>query len=344
MEENEEPSTTRDRLLTRRLVSGFALALAIAFSAYLLFNFTKAGGPWFGSLWFLGLLPALLCALICYLGDPDRTRPKAFYWRVPLVLVAIVDVGSALILREGIICLVMLSPIWLLSGWAGAFLLRAQRKRRAGGTTLRSSFLIVPILAAFIEAHLPFPDDHVLLTRSILVHASPSEIWPYTVANRSIGAREGRWTISHNLIGLPRPRGVAIEGSGVGAVRTAYWGDHIDFEERITQWSPGRTLGWNFHFANDTLQNYTDKHISPDGQFLKIDSGDYTFQRISPGVTRLVLNTRYIAKTHVNIYARMWGELLLGDAEANILTIVKDRAESAHALASASAQDKIEDD
>jgi len=58
--------------LTKRVLWGFALALAVALSAYLLFSFSKAGSMWFASLWFLALLPALLCALICYIGDPDQ--------------------------------------------------------------------------------------------------------------------------------------------------------------------------------------------------------------------------------------------------------------------------------
>jgi hypothetical protein len=169
------------------------------------------------------------------------------------------------------------------------------------------------------------------LTRSILVRATPADIWPYAVSNRLIGPREGRWTITHDIIGLPRPRGTVMNGAGVGAVRTAHWGDHIQFEERITAWAPGRTLGWAFAFTDSSMRDYTDKHISPDGQFLKIDTGDYTIRQISPGLTRLTLNTRYIAMTHVNAYARLWGEFLMGDTEDNILTIIRDRAELAHA-------------
>jgi hypothetical protein len=312
-------------------MSGFALALSIAFSAYLLFNFTKAGSAWFASLWFLALLPALLCALICYIGDPDHTRSPRFYGMVPLVLVGIVDAGSVVVLHEGVICLIMLSPIWVASGWAGAFLYRAQRNCALGRNTLQSSFLIIPLVAGMVEGRIPIPHEQVLLTRSILVHATPSEIWPYAVSNRLIGPREGRWTITHNIIGLPRPRATVMKGAGVGAVREAYWGDHINFEENITQWAPGQKLGWRFGFSNSSLQDYTDKHISPDGQFLKIDSGDYTLRQISPGTTQLTLNTRYIAMTHVNPYARLWGEFLLGDTEDNILTIIKARSEAAHA-------------
>jgi hypothetical protein len=328
----EKKLTLVDRLLrrpVRSVLSGFALALVIALSAYLLFSFSRVGSAWFASLWFLALLPAVLCALICYIGDPDRTRSSGFYWWVPPILCALVCVASVVVLREGIICLVMLSPIWMASGWVGAFAMRSQRNR--SGRSVQSSFLIVPLLAGLLEAQTPFPQETVVLSRSVLVQATPEEIWPYAVSSRGIGADEGRWTITHNIIGMARPRETTVDRAGVGAVRTAYWGDHINFEERVTEWAPGRKLGWRFNFANSTVQDYTDKHISPDGEFLKVDSGDYSLRRVTATTTELTLTTRYIAKTHVNPYAKLWGELMLGDVQDNVLTIIKNRAERSHA-------------
>jgi hypothetical protein len=312
----------------RRLLSGFAAALAIALSSYLVVRLF--GGGWFGSVWFLGLLPGTLCALICYIGDPDQNRSGGFYFLVPVALVATVIASLALIVREGVICLAMMSPIWLVTGWAGAFLLRNQRRRARSARTLQSSFLIVPMMAAMVEAQIPVPHEQVLLSRSVLVLATPAEIWPNAVASRSIGPHEGRWNITQNIIGVARPRGIELQGKGVGAVRTAYWGDHIHFEERITAWAPCQKLAWAFNFANSSLAQYTDEHISPDGQFLKIDTGDYTITPIALNLTKLTLNTRYIAKTHVNPYAKWWGELLLGDVQNNVLAIIKDRSEAAH--------------
>jgi hypothetical protein len=223
------PSRTPARRTRVRLLSGFGIALTLALSAYLLLNASRAGGVGVASLWFLALLPALLCALICYIGDPDQTRSAAFYWYVPVLLVAFVDGGSALFLHEGAICLIMLSPIWIGAGWAGAFLLRSQRRRTVGRNTLQSSFLIIPLIAGLVEAQIPYPHEQVLLTRRIVVHATPREIWPFAVSNPSISPREGRWTVTHDIIGLPRPRATLMKGLGVGAVRTAYWGDHINF-------------------------------------------------------------------------------------------------------------------
>src|ERR1700760_3272782 len=122
MHDDVTPIGTSRGRLAKRLASGFALALTIALSAYLMLNLTRAGAG-FGSLWFLALLPATLCALICYIADPDQTRSARLYVLVPLALMAIVDFGSIVLFREGAICIFMLSPIWAARGWAGAFLM-----------------------------------------------------------------------------------------------------------------------------------------------------------------------------------------------------------------------------
>jgi len=323
-------SVNEPKRLKARIFAAFALALALAVSAYLMINASKANNIAFGSFWFLAVLPAYLCALICYVGDPERDRPIAFYWLVPPALCGIVVLGSIVVLREGVICLIMLSPIWLVSGWAGAFLLRWRRKRPVDPGVFHSSLLLFPLMMGGVEAQMPMPHDGVTVTRQTVVDATPAEIWPYAVANAHIDEREGRWTFSQNIIGVPRPRATVMHGQGEGAVRTALWGDHVNFDEHITRWQPGHILGWTFAFTNTSLLDYTDKHISPDGQFLKVDAGDYTIQRLSTKQTLLILHTHYVAMTHVNLYAEIWGQLFLGDVENNILAIIKHRAEAAH--------------
>lgn len=320
---------------SNRVLAAFALALALALSAYVLIDATRAHRIAFASVWFLAVLPAFLSALICYVGDPAGARSKGFYWSVPPALVAIVVVGSILFLHEGVICLIMLSPTWLVSGWIGAFVLRGQRRRSGNGTVLRCSLLFLPLLSGAVESQVPYPYERVTLVRRIVIHATPDEIWPFTLSNAHIADTEGRWTFAQNIVGLPRPRATRLVGAGPGAVRTAYWGNNIDFDEIITDWEPGRRLAWRFSFTNSSLQNYTDQHLSPDGQFLKIDSGDYTLSPLGPDTTMLTLRTSYIAKTHANPYAKLWGEILLGDVQNNILAILQQRAEGTHRSAAA---------
>jgi hypothetical protein len=318
----------------RRIVAGFLTALTIAFSAYYLMNFSSSlqtGGSAFGFVWFLGVLPAFLSALICYVGDPRRTQGDGFYATVPVVLIGLVCLGSIFILREGVVCLVMLAPVWLVFGLIGAFTMQKLRKRAIDPGVFRASLLLLPLLAGMIEARIPVPVETFTVSRSIVIHAVPDAVWPSAVSNENIAPDEGRWTFSQNVLGLPRPRAATIDRAGVGAIRTAYWGKHIRFDEIVTGWQPGKRLAWNFRFTDRSLQTYTDRHISPDGPMLKIASGEYVLEPLPAGTTRLTLRTRYIARTHVNLYAALWGELFLGDVQNNVLRVVKDRAEKRRA-------------
>jgi hypothetical protein len=98
----------------------------------------------------------------------------------------------------------MLSPIWLICGLIGAFAVRRMR-RRNDAARFHASLLFLPLFAGSIESQIPVPHETVTLTRSVIVHASPSEIWPYAVSNAHIGNGEGRWTFSQSVLGLPVP-------------------------------------------------------------------------------------------------------------------------------------------
>ncbi len=339
MIETNSQGRHRVKHLWRRLLAGFGVALGLAVSAYMLIDSSSAANG-FGGLWFLAILPTYLCALICYIGDPYRDRPRSFYIMVPGALVAIVVVGSVAFLKEGVICLLMLSPLWLLFGWLGAYLVRRARKQSVDPNIFRSSMLVLPLLFGGIEGQIPVEHDRVTLTREIVINATPAEIWPYTVANPHISEDEGDWTFTHNVVGLARPRATTVDGTGIGAVRTAYWGDKINFEEIISEWQPGHSLRWTFAFKNSSLQDYTDKHIAPDGPLLKLASGGYTLTPLANGTTMLTLDTHYIAKTRVNLYAEMWGQLFLGDVQSNVLTIIKRRVEKRYGRDSSSTLQK----
>jgi hypothetical protein len=327
---DQPASAKRPKRLRQRVLWGFTFALTIALSTYLVIDAGKTTHAAFVSLWFLAVLPAYLCALICYVGDPDHNRSSAFYALLSPIFVGIVVLGSAFFLHEGVICLIMLAPIWVCFGWLGTFLVRGLRKRPNNPGVFHSSLLLLPLISGGMESQIPIPYETVTVRREIVIHATPDEIWPYAVSNNSISEDEGRWTFTHNLVGIPRPHKTVLKGEGVGSLRTAFWGDEINFDEKITQWEPGRVLGWSFYFNNNSLQEYTDKHISPDGDFLKIDNGNYTMIPLGADTTLVTLRTNYIAKTHVNIYAKLWGEIFLGDIQNNVLEIIKHRAEAKH--------------
>lgn len=312
-----------------RIAAAIAVALAFTLGVYLLL---EAARPETGLIGFsfLLILPAAVSAFVCYIADPWKERSRRFYLMMPLWLLGVVVVASLFILREGVICVVLLSPLWLLSGIAGAALAYSLRRRTAPdpADTFRSvAWLAMPLVAMQVEPYIPLPADTASVSRSIVVNAEPDRIWPLLEGIPDVRPGEGAWNITQDVIGVPRPLGARLVGRGIGADRLASWGDRVRFRERINEWEPGRRIGWRFIFDDIEGWKFTDRHLMPDSSYFRITTGGYRLQRLGGGQTRITLETRYWLRTPVNLYSKLWGQLFLGDVENNLLALVKQRAE-----------------
>lgn len=323
----------RRRKARIRIAAALAVAILVAGGVYALIAATHPDNGFVGFV-FLLVLPAALSAFVARVADPLGEREFGFYMRVPLYLLAGVIVVSIGVLREGTVCILMLSPIWLALGCAGsaiAFRLRPRGQTEIEGLyeTFRgsSALLILPVLLIQVEAALPVPQQFASVTRQVVIDAPPSRVWPLLRGIPDVRPDEGRWTLSQDVIGIARPVGATLVGDGIGAVRRVRWQSAIDFEERIVAWQAGRLIRWSFVFDRASMNRFGDRHLLPDGSYIRITDGGYRLDQLDGGRTRVTLDTRYWMRTPVNRYAALWGELVLGDLETNVLAIIKDRAE-----------------
>lgn len=313
-----------------RWVSGIVAALGLALGAYSYLESTDSGTI---SFVFLLILPSALSMFLGLLLGRGREWSMWHYSAIPATIAVVAVVVGAVLLREGVICLAMLAPLWILAGVPGALMAYALRPAsRNSAQSLRSTFnawsvLLVPIVAMAIEPLFPPPQQMVTVTSAQTIAASPATIWPHLLSIRSIDGAEGHSTMTHSLLRVPRPIDAALSGAGVGAIRYARWADGIRFEERITDWRSGQAISWRFHFPDRSIQHRTDRHINPHGQHLSVEAGGYRLIPLPGGQTQLELWTRYRLATPVNGYARWWGRRMLGDVQSNILAIIAGRAE-----------------
>jgi hypothetical protein len=316
----------RTRTAVLRIVIAITLAMAFSFGVYALLEATH---PTSGliSFSFLLILPAAISAFVAYVGDPFGKRDESFYLLIPLWLLGAAIVMALLFLREGAVCIILLTPLWLVSGMVGAFLTYRIRRRLKGGQLRAVAFMIVPLGALQIEQYFPPHSATATVVRSIVVNAPPSEIWPLLEGVPDVQPSEGRWNISQDVIGIPRPVGAHLIGEGLGAQRIAKWTDQIQFREVITEWRPGRRIGWRFVFDDLDSWAFTDRHLKPDSAYFKVTSGGYTLTPLDLRRTRVTLDTSYWIKTPVNGYSMAWGEVFLGDLENNLLAVIQQRAE-----------------
>lgn len=322
-------SPPRWRWVLLRLAQRFFYLLVFGIGLYWLHNIVVTGltGTAITGTILFGA-PYTLGALISFVGDLKGERSEQYYSLVPLALVMGVLVLGGIIVREGLICIVLLAPIWIAGAYAGTESVQKLQKKYSDHHKLNIALVAsLPLLIFMADIFIPQQANQYVVQRSVEISASSEEIWPHLLRMNDIQPKEGRWNTAQNILQIPRPTSAIVVDQNTEPRRLARWGANISFEEHITDWQQDERLVWNFVFPNDSVHMYTDKHISPDGPHLNIDQGGYHLVPLENGNTRLTLHTSYTATTPVNWYSKIWGELILGGIQVNILATVKTRAE-----------------
>lgn len=308
------------------LIFGGLVALS---SVFYVLGGTRSGAGLAGGFTTLFFLPYCLGAIVQFAISPGGNAKTSHFGLVAALLMLAVMVVVGVLLREGVICIVILGVPWWLSALLGAVTVNALHQRFRERAMLHSAGLIIlPFAVLLMGPFAPNPTHYFEVSRSVVIDAAPDQIWPHLLALDGLSDDEGVWTIAQDVLAIPRPRSAVVVGAGIGAVRQARWGEQITFEEHVTAWSPGAHLAWRFVFPNDSIARHTDAHIGPDSEFLGIETGSYTLIPLVDGRTRLILTTRYRASSPANHYSAVWGEIILGGIQHNILAVIADRSEA----------------
>jgi len=306
------------------------VALAYGLACYLLVEIVRPSSGYF-YVSFAILQPAVLSAFVAFVGDPKFRRGRGYYNSVPVFLLLGMMAVSLVALREGFICVLMLAPIWYVGGLIGTRLLERIRTRAGDGggkpRLYAPGIMALPLVMLPIEAALPVPEAYYRVERSVMIDAPAATIWPLMQGMGDIAPHEGKGNFSQDIAGLPRPLEARLEGRGIGARREGYWDKGIHFAEVVDRWRPEREIGWTFDFSDSNGWEFTDTHLHPASEHMHILRGGYRLEPMADGRQRLTLHTSYVARTHLNAYAMLWGELFLGDISNNLLATIRDRAE-----------------
>lgn len=335
---DESAVDTEDRvyksILVKRLLMVVLPVLAVPAVMYLLSEFLIANDyrsiVLFG-VSFLVFVPFAVSLIVGALyrrfyKKQGKSERVDFWGRVVLAVITLILVlGSPFL-----ICGIIAAPYMLIgivggviaSGW----MVKLSTDKQALAA-LVAVFLIPFGMAG--ELHFLFDESEYTIQRSVVVQASSDEIWPHLHRIDSVSDEEGVWNFSQDVLAVPRPVEAIVVGEGVGAVRTGVWENDIWFEEHITHWRPGQLIEWDFVFPEGSRITAIDQHIDPRGPAVFVEHGGYELRPISHNETELRLFTRFKANTSFNGYGKLWGEIILGDVQTNILSIVKTRAERA---------------
>lgn len=241
-----------------------------------------------------------------------------------MVLITVLAVGV-----EGLICVVMMAPIFIvmaLLGGALAALVAWIGSRRMRATAL-FSVLLLPYAAGPVEGRIPQAQSERVVQNRVRIRAGAADVWAQIIRVPPIQPREYGTSFIHR-IGFPRPIEATLSHEGVGGVRQASFERGVLFRERVIVWEPLRRL--TFTIAADSIPTKTlDQHVTVGGEYFDVLDGTYEIVPVAPGETELVLSSTHRLSTHFNPYAGLWTDLVMRQIQGNILEVVRGRAERA---------------
>lgn len=309
------------------------IGAAAAFVIRLLFR-GQPGGPFSAMLGtFIYLAPAVCGAVTVYAAERIRRRSFGYYLWAPWVATALFVAGMLLVFIEGLICAIVIVPMFALMGSLGGLVMGIVCRITNWPKQALYSFALLPLALGGLESLLPNPDQFSATTRSVFIAAPAEAVWHELNNARDIQPAEigGAWAWR---IGVPMPvHGVTElrpeEGPGV-RVREVRWQKNVHFEEVVAEWSPPHRLRWTYRFSPDSFPpGALDDHVLIGGHYFDLRETTYTLDPREGG-TELRIDVAWRVSTRFNGYADRVAHFLLGDFSEHILGLYKARAEQAN--------------
>jgi uncharacterized protein YndB with AHSA1/START domain len=296
----------------------------------------KSGSTWSAMAGaFIYVAPMLVGAVTVYVAETIKRRNWAYYFEAPFIANLIFIMGTLVIMVEGLICAIVIVPLFAMLGSLGGLAMGAICRITNWPKQAVLSLALLPIALGVGGDYLPTPDVFSSVERSVVIQAPPAQVWQQLNNARDIQPAEfgGTWAA---YIGVPMPRSgvtqVNVNAQGVSErVRNSLWDKAVHFDEPITDWQPERYMRWTYRFDATSFPTHAlDDHVMIGGHYFDIHDTSFTLTPVATG-TRLDVQTHYRVSTQFNFYADAVAQLLMGDMLETDLVFYKRRSEAAQA-------------
>jgi hypothetical protein len=306
------------------LATGFLLGVAYGLIAYFTFMEAKATP----TLSFLVLVPLAMGALPLLFTDVAQIRSYLFILFVPWLSIATVFIVLGALLREGMLCVLILAGPFVLAGLVGtliACIVRAVLISRAQRRAAAAALMVLPLLTVGFEGPLFERVEEVTITSVTTVPAPADEVFDSLAEFETI--REGEYPDGwFTWFGVPRPIRATVDRRAVGGHRVGEFDRGLVFDERITEYDPPRRMSFEIAVDPSTLlPNSTERHAFEAGYFRFVDA-TYVLEPLAGSRVKLSLSSTYVAKSSVNAYGKLWANAIISDFQDRVLHVIRSRA------------------
>jgi hypothetical protein len=243
-----------------------------------------------------------------------RRVPRTIGWTTAdAALVTLVALGAAaIVLREGVVCLVIVSPalyVFILCG-----LLLGRIWFRPDYSKLRLA--IFPLLALVTLGELAYhSEEQSVITDRILIQAPPAQVWPHVLAFPEIPDPPRYWIFK---LGLPYPVKTTNGGNFVGADRQCIFSNGIVIQEQVAEFVPNEKLTF------DVVEQPTDPEAYG---HITLHRGQFVLQDNHDGTTTLIGSSWYTLHVRPRWYFDLWTRDMSSAVHLRVMNHVKRLAE-----------------
>jgi uncharacterized membrane protein YhaH (DUF805 family) len=228
---------------------------------------------------------------------------------------------------EGIICIVMAFPIFVIVAGIGAVIGYAVHNSTQ---VVSMSVFVIPVFAipavGLIEHESNSNPPTVSVTTEIIIDAPKQKVWNEVVAFSKI--EEPSELIFKT--GIAYPTHAEIDRKGVGAIRKCNFTTGC-FIEPITIWDEPNLLEFGVLDQPPPMIEwsiYTDLEIAHLDGYFKSVKGQFKLEELPSGQTRLVGTTWYHHDVWPTLYWKLWSDYILHKIHTRVLKHIKQKVET----------------
>jgi hypothetical protein len=220
--------------------------------------------------------------------------------------------AAAGILREGVVCLVIVFPALYLFILCGV--LRGRIGVRPHYSKLQLS--IFPLLALLTLGEVVYhSEQQAVVTDRIVINAPPAKVWPHVLAFPEIPDAPDYWIFR---LGLPYPTTTTNGGNFVGADRQCIFSNGIVIKERVAEFVPNEKL--TFDVAEQPTDPEAYGHIS-------LHRGQFVLQDNHDGTTTLIGSSWYTLHVRPRWYFDLWTRDMSSAVHLRVMNHIKRLSE-----------------
>lgn len=239
------------------------------------------------------------------------------FTNIIVISLAILFVGI-----EGLICIVMASPILLLFVFIGSAIAGTYVKSEQN-TNAVILFFSVSILGLSFAERDKTPSLSEVKT-SIIINAPIETVWENVVVFPQLDEP----TEILFKAGIAYPINATIEGEGVGAIRYCNFTTG-SFVEPITTWNAPTHLAFDVLEQPEPMKeisywNFDAAHLH---DYFVSKNGEFRLKKIDENTTELTGTTWYTHKIYPEFYWRIWSDEIIHQIHNRVLTHIKKEAE-----------------